>query len=38
MQTPQERLMAELKRRGLRSDVSVNELKAAIKLKIPPPN
>jgi hypothetical protein len=38
MQTPQKRLMAELKRRGLRADVGVNELKAAIKLTIPAPN
>jgi hypothetical protein len=33
MQTPQERLLAELKRRGLRADVGLNEIKAAIKLR-----
>jgi hypothetical protein len=38
MQTPQERLLAELKRRGLRADVGLNEIKAAIKLTLPPPN
>ncbi len=38
MQTPQERLLAELKRRGLRADVGLNEIKAAIKLTLPPSN
>ncbi|MBV8277088.1 MAG: hypothetical protein JO170_17775 [Verrucomicrobia bacterium] len=38
MQTPQERLLAELKRRGLRADVGLNELMAAIKLTLPPLN
>ena len=38
MHSPQERLLAELKRRGLRADVGLNELKAAIKLTLPPLN
>jgi hypothetical protein len=38
MQTPQERLLAELKRRGLRADVGLNEIKAAIKTETLPPS